>query len=864
MLSGLIVGYCFLVGHQRRAKGCRVRWEEIFLPSKAIWKQVILKNRKTLLFQDWLIYFRFTYKLPTMKKAILISFFLLLLNEAHAQSLNYAFVLDTVYTNCQSEGLCIVADSIGNTYVGGVYRGNVDFDPGPGIDTAAYYDTEEGAFLAKYDPAGNFIWCNKMPGTSSGFYSHEIPFMQFNKKGELYFIVQNYSWSSFGAGLFKADTDSGTITYVHGFNGIGWHEGATMNDFFIDDSSNFYFIMSILGAVNIGTGSNISSGSYSYTNILAVKLDSTANVVWAKQFGGTNDDEGVDITADDYGNVYLTGIFRIQMDLDPGPDTVLAIGGNQWVDYKFMVKLNSNGDYINSRVSNFSINNFSKIETTTNNELICVENDKITKLDSSLNYVWSKQFINAYPVNIKLDGYDNISSFGNFSINNDLDPGPAVYSLTPSVSMSHFFISKLNQNGNFISALGFNVPVNSTMQAIHANDQCLVLTGALKDTADFDPYSTVYNLFANRSAYVCKLNKCSVSGPAVFLNGCDSMVVNGQTFFTSGTYSQTLRTTAGCDSTFTLNLTINQSNSSNYSTTICDSLFYHGVYYNTSGLYSVTLVNTHGCDSIVHLNLTVKHSYAISKTATACPNYSFAGNILTTSGIYYDSLQTIAGCDSVIILNLNVVNSFNTTINPSACRTYTSPAGNIYTASGSYIDTLLSVNGCDSIININLALLDPGNHVFQFNQTVYCNIPNLQYQWYTCVGSNLVIIPGATSQSYTGTTGVSYALIVIQNGCKDTSACLTLNTVGINNVEATVGLSVYPNPVSGVINIDLQRDTHTNKVEAYLYTLLGQVIASYPIGQGHNTINTEKLVPGFYFLKIKTGSNTFTKKILIL
>ena len=43
-------------------------------------------------------------------------------------------------------------------------------------------------------------------------------------------------------------------------------------------------------------------------------------------------------------------------------------------------------------------------------------------------------------------------------------------------------------------------------------------------------------------------------------SSCNSYTLNGQTYTTSGSYTQNLTNAAGCDSTLTLNLTINSSN----------------------------------------------------------------------------------------------------------------------------------------------------------------------------------------------------------------------------------------------------------------------------------------------------------------
>ena len=73
-------------------------------------------------------------------------------------------------------------------------------------------------------------------------------------------------------------------------------------------------------------------------------------------------------------------------------------------------------------------------------------------------------------------------------------------------------------------------------------------TGNCADTATFTlTVDTVYN-------------------DTIVQTACDSLVWQGTTYTTSGIYTDTLQTLAGCDSILTLDLTINDSYSFNYGT----------------------------------------------------------------------------------------------------------------------------------------------------------------------------------------------------------------------------------------------------------------------------------------------------------
>ena len=89
---------------------------------------------------------------------------------------------------------------------------------------------------------------------------------------------------------------------------------------------------------------------------------------------------------------------------------------------------------------------------------------------------------------------------------------------------------------------------------------------------------------------------------------CDSAVWNGNTYYTSGIYIDTLQTGLGCDSIVTMDMTINYSIATNDSLVACDSAVWNGNTYYTSGIYIDTLQTGLGCDSIVTMDMTINYS----------------------------------------------------------------------------------------------------------------------------------------------------------------------------------------------------------------------------------------------------------------
>ena len=77
----------------------------------------------------------------------------------------------------------------------------------------------------------------------------------------------------------------------------------------------------------------------------------------------------------------------------------------------------------------------------------------------------------------------------------------------------------------------------------------------------------------------------------------------------------------GCDSTATLNLTINNSTISQESVSACDSYLWNGEVYTESGTYTFESTNDEGCTNVATLTLTINNSSTSQESASACDIY---------------------------------------------------------------------------------------------------------------------------------------------------------------------------------------------------------------------------------------------------
>lgn len=209
------------------------------------------------------------------------------------------------------------------------------------------------------------------------------------------------------------------------------------------------------------------------------------------------------------------------------------------------------------------------------------------------------------------------------------------------------------------------------------------------------------------------------------------------------TFVDSLQTKAGCDSVYTLTLTV-QSIGYWYDETmsVCqnEEASWHQKTLKTSaaGTFTVydSLQSVYGKDSIYRLTLTVLPTYTMPAEATIKMNESYTWREKTyehlTPGAYtyVDSLKTKAGCDSVLILTLTVEPIgylFEETM--SACRNeetswHQKALNTSETGTFTVYDSLVSIYGQDSIYALTLTV----HPVYLFTEEKYVNEANLVWR----------------------------------------------------------------------------------------------------------------------------------------
>jgi predicted outer membrane repeat protein len=328
---------------------------------------------------------------------------------------------------------------------------------------------------------------------------------------------------------------------------------------------------------------------------------------------------------------------------------------------------------------------------------------------------------------------------------------------------------------------------------------------------------------------------------------CDSYTSpSGKVWTMSNTYLDTIANNAGCDSLMTITLVIKTNTTSTISPNVCGSYTSpSGKVWTISNTYNDTISNAISCDSVIIINLSVNQSSTSSISQVACVSYSSpSGKIWIASNTYLDTIPNNAGCDSLMTIILTINQTASSFI-VNNCGSYTSPSGKTITASGLVLDTITNTAGCDSVMSITLTVVNNSIGVTRVGITLTAIQTAATYKWLNCSNS-FTPINGEISRAYTPSANGNYAVEITKNSCVDTSNCYVIASVGINEATVNNSLVVYPNPTSSILYIDTKGE---RIVGLKVFSVSGQLIDSRL--KGNNTIDVSHYKSGLYILQVE-------------
>jgi hypothetical protein len=156
------------------------------------------------------------------------------------------------------------------------------------------------------------------------------------------------------------------------------------------------------------------------------------------------------------------------------------------------------------------------------------------------------------------------------------------------------------------------------------------------------------------------------------------------------------------------------------------------------------------------------------------------------------------------------------------------------------------------IVNVSVSFID--------DVTLTADLAGATYAWVDC-NDNYSLIAGETSQTYTATAEGDYAVIVTENGCSDTSACMNVSAAGILENNFGTAINVYPNPTNQEVTVDLGAEY--SNIEVRVTNALGQIIDTKQIASSSTIDLTLDGARGTYILEIK-ANNGITARVRVI
>lgn len=707
----------------------------------------------------------------------------------------------------------------GDVVVVGRLNGSVDFDPGLGTDVL----TSSGGndlFVCKLDVNLNHIWAKKIGaiGADNAYGVALDPYDNICFTGNFSNTVDfdpgpgTFALTATGIDAYIAKlTPQGDLIWAKRLAGNGtiFEQGQSIA---VDTSGGIYTVGTFSGIVDFdpGPGSMFLDAGSSYYPFLC-KLDSNGNYQWVHQVGNGIDTRGFgyDVTTDILNNVYFTGEFEGLIDINLGPQT-------QYIQTTFF---NSDSDMF------------------------------MIKLDQDGNYNWSKTIGGTAPseifYGIQVDSALNVYTTGQFQSPADFDTGQDTLIFVAEQVGTDAFIHKLSNCTQTFSSI---LLVECAPYVTPSGNMTYTQSGIYNDVID--------NAQGCDSVITIDLTIIGASSSSqinVTIPNCDYYVSpsGNYTLQIAGVYTDTLVNSDGCDSVITINVASNSTLTS-ITATACDgySSPSGNEFWVNSGIYYDTLVSSAGCDSIIKVVLTINSSASSVVNITACGQYtSPSGNYVWTSdGTYQDTILTSSNCDSMLTINLTIISIDTTFVFANECIEYLSPSGLfVWTTSGIYTETLANIGSCDSIVTTDLTIDPIIASITQIDEyTLEAGPSSATYQWLDCL-NGMLPIAGEYAQTFSNVPNGSYAVVVSNNSCSDTSDCIVISN--------GASIILYPNPTQGEISI--QMINVSGQVEVIVQNALGVITFSEYYNLPDDEILFEIVGPaGVYTVEIITDQFT--------
>ncbi len=681
------------------------------------------------------------------------------------------------------------------------------------------------------------------------------------------FIVSGFT-QSYGSGyqMYLIKTNStGNVTWSKTFGGGGFELGYSVKQ------------TSDGGYVLLGYSDSYGSGLY---DVLLLKLSATGSITWSKTYGGSADDYGLCIHITSDGGYIISGktssygagggdYYLIKTDVNGVHQWSKAYGGTA-IDQAGNVRQTADGGYIltgytmsfgagireaylvktdatgASGCNEFTATTLTTSATVANSTgateglglsavspVTATRRVKPVVTTSCSSSACSLTIASFAQTNITCNGSTN----GTASISTAGGVGTLTYNWTPGNPIGDGTASVTN-----LSAGSYNCTITDANGCTAS--QSITITQPTVLAATLSSQTNV-SCFAGTNGAASIL----VSGGTTAYSynwtpgnptGDGTANVTG---LTAGTWTCSITDANGCTASQTVTITQPNALVSTISSQTNVSCF----------------AGTNGAASILVSGGTTAYSY---NWTPGNPTGDGTANVTgLTAGTWTCSITDVNGCIASQTVTITQAAAINNSQNISICAGQTFAIGtNSYSTSGIYTNVLSAINGCDSTVTTNLTV----NPVIDLTTTtsgnsITANTSPADYQWIDCNNGNSILV-GAISQVYTSTSNGNYAVIISQNGCSDTTACVTITTTGIVLKPNNEDIQIFPNPTTSTITLKgLSSDGNIIIMNA-----LGQRIFSTTVNQKdvEKIIDLSDFKNGMYYIQIENKDKSISRKVI--
>jgi len=241
--------------------------------------------------------------------------------------------------------------------------------------------------------------------------------------------------------------------------------------------------------------------------------------------------------------------------------------------------------------------------------------------------------------------------------------------------------------------------------------------------------------------------------------------------------------------------------------------------------------------------------YTVTGTTSGCSNTTTVSvGITATPTVMAMTSNTAICAGSSATLTAMGATNYTWTAGGNTSTEVVTPTGNTtYTVTGEDL-------GCSSTATVSVGVNAIPVVSATASQTLLCDDGSTGASVLTAStsASTYSWSDGATTMTtaVTPTSTATYTVTVTELGCS-ANAFVTVTVSNCNGVKELVanGISIYPNPTNGILNIAISSELAGN-TSVEVYDAVGKLVIKETLSTETSTINTSKLTDGIYVFKV--------------